>query len=169
MDPLSALGLASNVIQITDFVGRFLSKSREIYESTDGITEDYRILEDSAKNLSELLTTLSTPLEKELGKHSKDLGSKPTDPQLVQPGTQLVQLCKECKNVTASLLVELDRLKPKGSHGKLQSVYQAIRQLLSDRKILPLEKKLDDIRKQVDTVLLISLKYAVREFRMNEC
>lgn len=63
MDPLSALGLAGNIIQITDFTGRFLSTTRQIYESNHGIAADYTFSGDSAKSFGELLNALSTRLQ----------------------------------------------------------------------------------------------------------
>lgn len=58
MEPLIALGLASNIIQIADFSGRLFSRSKEIYTSTGGTLSVYTDLEDAAKNLQELTSYL---------------------------------------------------------------------------------------------------------------
>ena len=49
MDPLSALGLASNIIQITEFTGKLISQSKEIYRSADGTLSEHAILEEAAR------------------------------------------------------------------------------------------------------------------------
>jgi hypothetical protein len=54
MEPLVALGLASNIIQIVDFSGRMLSRTREIYDSPSGTLQIYTDLEHAARNLEEL-------------------------------------------------------------------------------------------------------------------
>ncbi|KAL1613149.1 hypothetical protein SLS60_001381 [Paraconiothyrium brasiliense] len=147
MEPLSALGLASSVIQIVDFSGRLLAKSREIYTSAEGTIEEHGLLEESANNLAELSVALSAPLH---GIEKQRLQSRQ---KVHAADRQLLRLCTDCKNVTTRLLAELDRLKSKGPHGKLKSVQQALRHMGSQSEILNLKGKLDDIRKQVDTAL----------------
>lgn len=51
MDPLTALGLASNIVQFVDFASKLISQSHEIYQSADGALEDNVALEHVAKNL----------------------------------------------------------------------------------------------------------------------
>lgn len=117
MEPLSALGLASGVIQIVDFSGRLLAKSREIYHSAEGNVEEHELLEDSANNLAELSAALSTPLLRELEKQQQRFGKR-----INAADKQLIQLCKDCKDVVTKLLTEINRLKIRGPHGKLKSV-----------------------------------------------
>jgi DNA repair exonuclease SbcCD ATPase subunit len=59
MEPLLALGIASNIIQIVDFSGRIFSHSREIYNSAHGTLSVHENLQDAAKNLHELSRDLA--------------------------------------------------------------------------------------------------------------
>ena len=52
MDPLSAIGLASNVVQFVDFASRLISTGTEVYESVSGVTDRTLELERIYKNLS---------------------------------------------------------------------------------------------------------------------
>ena len=161
MEPISAFSLASGVIQIVDFAGRILSKSHEIYASAEGTIEEHDFLEHSVKNLDELSTSLSKLLLEELERQKLQGGlkTKPVD-------RQLVLLCKDCHDVTAKLLAEIDKLKLKGPHSKLKSVQQALRHVGSQPHIQNLKNKLDDIRSQVDTVLLVSLRCDVLQLQI---
>ncbi|KAH7093260.1 hypothetical protein FB567DRAFT_514985 [Paraphoma chrysanthemicola] len=63
MEPLVALGVASNIIQIADFSGRMISRSKEIYTSANGTLSVYTDLEDAARNLQELSRELEANAE----------------------------------------------------------------------------------------------------------
>ena len=54
MDPLSALGLASNIIQFVQFAAKLISESQEAYESIDGLSQRHSDLEGIAVDLLNL-------------------------------------------------------------------------------------------------------------------
>jgi hypothetical protein len=54
MDPLTALGLASNIVQLISFSSDLVAKGREIYQSTDGTLVENLELETITKSLREL-------------------------------------------------------------------------------------------------------------------
>ncbi|KAF2260075.1 hypothetical protein CC78DRAFT_40841 [Lojkania enalia] len=58
IDPLTALGVASNIIQIVDFSTRVISRTHEIYKANGGRVDTHTILDDKTKNLSELCAEL---------------------------------------------------------------------------------------------------------------
>ncbi|XTI82353.1 hypothetical protein V2W45_1337546 [Cenococcum geophilum] len=47
MDPLSALGLASNIVQLVQFIGVVISDSHEVYSSADGALQRNYALEET--------------------------------------------------------------------------------------------------------------------------
>jgi Skp family chaperone for outer membrane proteins len=145
MDPLTALGVASNVIQIVDFSSRILSRTQEIYRSRDGRLQEHVILDDAATNLLELVTDLQNI-------------QVPKRKQQTTADGQLVQLRNECKTVAQELHNLLEQAKIQGDHRKWQSVYQAIKSVYSENKIASVQLKLDGIRKRLDTVLLVTLR-----------
>jgi hypothetical protein len=72
---------------------------------------------------------------------------------------QLDQICEECDRVTRQLLKGLDKLKLQGRHRKWGSFRQALSNVWSQGEIRALEKKLNGVRKRVDTTLLVYLRY----------
>lgn len=55
MDPLTALGLASNVVQFIDFGLKVISKARQLGESVDGTLKENSEIEDVTRRFIELL------------------------------------------------------------------------------------------------------------------
>ncbi|KAF2110995.1 hypothetical protein BDV96DRAFT_193895 [Lophiotrema nucula] len=151
MDPFSALGLASNIIQIIDFTGRLVSQSKEIYQSTEGTLDTCVQLEEAAKNLTELCQDLEQNTLNGQSSISANTALSAADKQLLELG-------KQCERVTSALIKTLQRLKGQGSNNKWQSIRQAIRFAWSEKDIAAHERKLDAIRRQIDTALLRSLR-----------
>jgi hypothetical protein len=46
------LQLVSNIVHITDFCSRMISRGREAHRLTDGSSEEYVVLESAAQDLS---------------------------------------------------------------------------------------------------------------------
>jgi hypothetical protein len=59
MEPFSALGVASNIIQIADFSSRIISRGYELYKSADGRTEEHAMLDNAAENLTRLYNEMN--------------------------------------------------------------------------------------------------------------
>ncbi|KAF2803249.1 uncharacterized protein BDZ99DRAFT_576168 [Mytilinidion resinicola] len=159
MDPLSALSVASGVIQIVDFSAKVISRTREIYLSADGALEENSFLEDATANLSELSTELTEEIRQTVwGFRSKGsgFGRKSAD-------EQLIQLAKDSRMVATNLLEKLDRVKRKKDGGKRNALNQGIRSILEQKEVSGLADRLDQIRKQVDTALLLSLRKRIGE------
>ncbi|KAF2730953.1 hypothetical protein EJ04DRAFT_579444 [Polyplosphaeria fusca] len=150
MDPLSALGIASNIIQIVDFSSRIISRGHEIYTSADGQVKDHAILDDAAKNLAELYRDLQV--------YGKTDSHKATNAD-----KQLVTLRKECESIVKSLRQALSKARLKSSSRKWQSIYQALRSVWNEKEISALATQLENVRRQIDTALLVSLRQGIDE------
>ena len=74
MDPLTALGLAANIVQFVDFTSKLISQSHEIYRSADGALEDHVALENVANNLSKLSDELKKEREEALAPERERAG-----------------------------------------------------------------------------------------------
>jgi hypothetical protein len=148
MDPFSALSIATAVIQVVDFSSKVISKSREIYLSADGTTEEVSLLQDATTNLEELLNDLGST-----GIHEKSTGARRKGPD-----AQLIRLARESHMAATSLRTTLDRVKY-NTDGKERRVFvQGLRSVMEHKNISTLTVRLDEIRKQVDTTLLVSLR-----------
>ncbi|OCL12856.1 hypothetical protein AOQ84DRAFT_372705 [Glonium stellatum] len=130
MDPLTALGFASNIIQIVDFTVKIISRGHELYDSADGILKDHAILEDAANNLSKLCVKLE---------RLKKLSALSKYGKLSAADEQLLKLSKKSEEASTEIATALERVKVGGRHRKWQK----------------------EIRKQVDTALLVSLRKRV--------
>jgi hypothetical protein len=83
MDPLSALSIASAVIQIVDFSSKVIARTREVYQSADGSIEELTLIEDATANLDDLMKDLTSKTEIEASS-SVLFDQKTPDQQLLQ-------------------------------------------------------------------------------------
>lgn len=148
MDPLGALGLASNILQCVQLAGNIISKSREIYKSVDGATEEVVCIADIARNLSAICQDLP------------DLSPEAKRTKLSTAEKRLRELCEETKSISAEFLKMLEQLEPKEPRTGWNSFKQALNSTWKQSDIRALEKRLDGIRKQLNTTLLICLRYS---------
>ncbi|PSS18373.1 hypothetical protein M430DRAFT_27832 [Amorphotheca resinae ATCC 22711] len=88
IDPLTALSVASSVIQFVDFGSKLLSFSRQLYKSKEGVlTENVDV-----KTITEDITTLVKGLRGKLPEHRGISVLKPSE-----DGKALDKLCRRCK------------------------------------------------------------------------
>lgn len=146
MESLAALGVASNIIQIVDFSSRIISRGHELYTSTDGQATGHVVLGSATSNLHTLLEVLNK------SKAQRD----PKD--LTDADRQLVDLQTRTKSVVDELEGYLQEIQVSTSHRKIASIYQALKSFSTDKDITRMANELSEIRKQVDTVLLVSMR-----------
>lgn len=152
MDPLTALGLASNVVQFISFTRELVDKGREISKSADGALIENLELEAITRNLYDLSRGLMVP---PLTKTSRLTGK----PKPSKPERELQQLCEGSRDVAATLLNALQSLKVTGSkHQKWVSFRQALNSVFSQEKIGQLSARLERYHRQINTALLASLR-----------
>ncbi|OCL07889.1 hypothetical protein AOQ84DRAFT_222459 [Glonium stellatum] len=149
MDPLSALGLASNIVQLVQFVGVVISDSHELYSSIDGALQRNSALEEVARNLVEM--------------NSEIMRTQKSLPNLLHlsPGErQLKSLCDECDSVSKELCTKLNALKVSGRarYKKWDSFRLALKSMWNEGEVRSLEKRLEGIRTRLNTSLLICLR-----------
>jgi hypothetical protein len=62
MDPLTAIGLASSIVQFVDYTTKLIQGAKEIYISVSGTTEENKSLETITKEMEGLSSRLYTPI-----------------------------------------------------------------------------------------------------------
>jgi hypothetical protein len=163
MESIAALSLASNIIQIVDFSSRIISRGHELYNSADGRLGEHAVLENAARNLSELYTSLhksKIDSEPDASERYRDLDVSGTHRRihdLTVADQQLKQLALESENIVQDLQVILKEVRLVTRHKKWQSIHQAIKSVRTDTQIAILASRLDEIRKQIDTAVLFSI------------
>jgi hypothetical protein len=158
MKPLPAVGLASAIVQIIDFSVKCTRKDHKVYQPTEGnFVENYAILQDVASNLFRLSLNLD---QNDL----KKLASDPKRGKLSEPAEELLKLSDQTKELTTTLVDAVLQAQARGSFGdpKWQTVREALSTVWKKKEITGLKKKLRNVRKDVDTVLLVALRYVAQ-------
>lgn len=149
MEAIAALGLASNIIQIVDFSSRIIARGREIQNSADGSLADHAVLSHAASRLEELYGSLNAS-DKTRG------GGKRA---ITVADQQLLELKIESRKVVQELQAALNKAKSSKTNSRWQSVRHALVTVRSDKEISRLAARLEGIRQQVDSAVLLSIQY----------
>jgi hypothetical protein len=144
MDPLTAFGLAANIIQFIDFGFKLLSDAREIYESVSGATKDNAVRESVTKKMETLAIALS---------------AAPTTPHQSQAEKDLCDLSAECATVSGEILKLLTKLKPKNRKSIMQLGWSSIKSKVKENDIAVLEKRLDKYRSQIQILMRFDMPF----------
>lgn len=147
MDPLSALGLASSIIQCVQFVGKIVSQSKDIYHSARGMTQDAASLSEIAGHLSSINNELA----------SQSLNVQYHKGQLSPAEMRLQELLHDMRKVNSHVLGVLRDLEIRDG-SVWESVKLALKSVWHENDVQQLENRLDEIRKQLDTTLLICIR-----------
>ena len=100
LDPLTAISLASSIVQFTDFGIKLLTRAIKIYESNDGLSTELADQERQMTRIRELADMLIIPMElKEIHR------------TLTNDERELRRLASACKDLAAEVIVVIDGLK----------------------------------------------------------
>ena len=147
LDPLSALSLASNVVQFIDFGNRLISEIQEIRQSASGLAKE---------NIDFLFTAEA------FRRKSDILFANPTDgigsSSLPLSRSALQEFAVPCRQVSDELIAILEGLKVMEPRKRQQSFRQALRSITKRRKIKELVAKMGILRKLVDSHLITILR-----------
>lgn len=106
MDALTALSVASSVIQFVDFGSKLVSKSKKIYKSSDGVLDSTV----DTERLTSDLTGLLVGLRRKLPEH-RILSSDTTLTQRSENDDALDALCSRSIEIGEILLSKLQKLR----------------------------------------------------------
>jgi hypothetical protein len=146
MEALTAVGLASNILQFLDFCRKVLSDSYQIYHSANGTTNEYTWLEETYQTINQLSHGLSS------SRPQPDSSTFPPEPGPSEMELQLHILASKCEKVSGQMLQELrgSRLESCGPRSKLASFQQSIQNAIWGRsRIKELQKTVDQCRKDL--------------------
>ncbi|KAK6833291.1 hypothetical protein PG987_007985 [Apiospora arundinis] len=118
MDPLTAFGLATNILTFVEFSGKLLADSRAVYKSGAGA---------SARSLD--LEFIATQIKKRRSQIPSGLSEE----------AELHDLCERCNIVGGNLLDAIKKLKIKGKHRKWESFKVALTETLSEGEMFNLQ------------------------------
>jgi hypothetical protein len=139
MEALAAVSLASNIVQLINFVGEVLSKSGQIYRSRPWTSEDEQDQEFIASHLRDLSNKIQCPSE--------------------FPDPALEKLCSQCNGVADDLLATLGGLRNQGQQTRSQSLRKSLKLVWGKDKVLKLERRLQALRQELSFHILFDLRY----------
>jgi hypothetical protein len=143
METLAVIGLIGNIVQFVDFSGKLISKSIQLYQSSDGVLTENINTETATNHLIRLNNKLENA--------ANATGDK-----------ALHSLCKSCGVVAVELLRTLDKLKVEGEKKKWKSTRKALRSLWSKEKIQGIEKQLTSFREELNLHIVVDLRCVSR-------
>lgn len=143
MDPLSAVGLASGIIQLIDFAWRITSGSIEIYNSASGTTKENADI----GNVIEDLIDLSDELDTEGPGNSKHERA-------------LKRLAANCVSLSEELLEILQKLKASEKNPKWSALVAKWNSMRKKDDIASIEERLGEYRSQILMRLTMLMRWA---------
>lgn len=148
LDPLTAIGLAANIVQFLGFAGGIVTSSAQLYRSADGTLSEDADLTTVTSDLVELNNRLKWSLRR-----GNDLSA------VGEADKPLEDLISGCVAVAQELLNLLDRLKVKGSRYRTwKAIRKGVRSVLKRSEIESLQSRLALYRHELEFNLLVSMR-----------
>ncbi|KAF7884006.1 hypothetical protein EAF00_011318 [Botryotinia globosa] len=160
MDPIAALGVAAAVIQFIDYGTGLISKGREIYKS--GELEANVELGEATNRLQNLIEPLGGSLHSGI-QNAPSPSPADADRALQDICTKCIDLSKERNDLLGSLKLNLSV-----KHRRLASFQQAVRAVWNEEKIQGLKSRLGDLRSNLETHVLVDLRYRMNQVKLEQ-
>ena len=141
IDPITALGIAGNVVQFIDFGLKATSKAREIHRNNEGKTAENTDLELISKDL----VALSAQLYASVGSSTET--------------EALEELCGRCAKTAGELLSALQSFTVAGKKTKCKSTRKALKTIWGRERVEELKNRLLGFREELKLHFLVRLKY----------
>ncbi len=148
LDPLTALGLAANVVQFLGFAGSMVMNSAQLYRSANGTLSEDADLTIVTSDLVELNTRLKRSLRR-----GNDLSAAAEDEK------PLEDLISGCVAVAQELLTVLNRLKVQGIRFRTwKAIRKGVRSVLKKHELESVQNRLALYRQELELNLLVSMR-----------
>jgi hypothetical protein len=147
LDPLTAIGLAGNIVQFVDFSFKIVSKASEIKQSADGVLTENLDLEIVTRDLVAINARLKESLQ-----------NPSVTVSLTQEQGRLDDLRERCTEVADELLDALNKLKAKGSKGRWKSLRHALKSVWDRDKIIQIQSRLTCFKGELELRILVDMK-----------
>jgi len=146
LDPITALGVAGNVVQFIDFGLKATSKAREIHRSADGALAEN-------VDLEVVTADLGAVAGKFLARGLPMTGSDGLD-----------DISRRCTKAAMELLAALEELKAWGQKSKVKSVRKALKAIWGKRRVENMKKRLEGFRNEMQFYVLVNLEWVIHDF-----
>jgi hypothetical protein len=127
MDPLSAIGLASNIIAFMDLASKLISRTYEAYNSSTG----------TSKEITDL-TQVIGDLQATARRLSNQVWPARTDDEVA-----VLNLSRKCQDLSNDIVDILTKLQMKGRKSKLKNIQVAWKTMREKGNLEAIEKRLN--------------------------
>lgn len=155
LEPVAAIGLAASIIQLFNFVKDILSNSYKIYASADGMLVENTDLESICKRLDALCLQMQ--------KHEPEVRPRKSAHGPSEAESQLQLLSGEARARAKELMQMLESLKTTSKGSAWESVRKALASAAKSKDLELLEDRLGRVRGQIDSALVVALRYVYKE------
>ena len=145
LDPMTALGLAGNVVQFVDFSIKLLGDAHEIHKSAQGSLQENLDVE----KVTEIIRTLQMKLRTQDGDNINANG---------KAENSLERLCLSCDETAEELLEALEKLKVQGKRSPWKSIRQAIQSIKGKTAVVELCGRLKRFQDAIELTILVDLR-----------
>jgi hypothetical protein len=133
LDPITAIGLAGNILSFIDYGTKVVKTSIDIYESASGNTEDSRISGAIATEMMKFAAQLQPPDQTQLSGEEK----------------ALCELAIECEGLAKKILELWEKVKPKHPKSSRSSLVAGFKTKFYEGERKKLEEQLSNCRAQL--------------------
>ena len=145
MDPLTAIGLAGNLLQFIEFAAKIISKGNRIRQSADGLLEEYHDLEIVTSDLLVLQAKIKPVPDAANNFHSDE-------------DHEMHNLLDASNELASKLLTRLNMAKAQGRYRSWKSLRQALKSVTSKDEVEYMARRLNTFRDEFQTRVLVSLR-----------
>lgn len=151
VDPLTALGLASNILQLIDFGGQVLSKGRELHRSASGHLVEHQELDVAIQRLKLLRLNVDDSV--------RPLASRKAQHFILTPAEIGLQaISEECQNIAEEFELALQGFVGRPNQGQWKSFRQAFKAVWNKDGLERMKQRLSYQREQLMLHLLVVLR-----------
>lgn len=155
MEALAAVSLAGNILQFLQFCAGLVSESRQIYDSIEGTTKDFKDLEEVCRYVSELSSALIPPVSID------DLEAMPASVRPLQAEINMVRLAIRCKETSDELNQCLLEARVGSSAGKTECIKQSVKNWMGKSRVKALKKTMESCRSDLMVHLAVITQWVI--------
>jgi cell division septum initiation protein DivIVA len=159
MDPASTFGIAINAIALVDFVGKLVAKGYKICNEANAAFGGTAALRAIAQNLQQLTAEAASESTSHQRRSPARAGSLFEVEKKSNAEKQLESLNRESQQVSEKLLEAIEKLMSMSRTTKWDTFVQALLCIWKESEIRAIKEEAERIRKQLDTTLLVCLRY----------
>ena len=151
MDPLTALGVVSNVISLIDFGGKLIKIGKEAHTVVHGSSQQM----DDVNTLTKALVNALSRVNCE-----EVQPQVPSEDQIFPPDSEaaLQRILNGCIEISRKLLEKVASFRAQDTDSRGKRAVLKLQYLFSRGDIANMEKRLDEYQKQMDTHVLLSIR-----------